>query len=65
MYIIYSSINNKKVLFKLDHSAASCAYSDIVLVGWDLQHEGLNCQHWQVTIKRGHRFQCFLSVAKK
>lgn len=22
MYIIYSSINNKKVLFKLDHSAA-------------------------------------------
>lgn len=25
MYIIYSSINNKKVLFKLDHSAAICA----------------------------------------
>lgn len=38
---------------------------DIVLVGWDLQHEGLNCQHWQVTIKRGHMFQCFLLVAKK
>lgn len=37
---------------------------DIVLVGWDLQHEGLNCQHWQVTIKRGHMLQCFLLVAK-
>lgn len=37
---------------------------DIVLVGWDLQHKELNCQHWEVTTKRERMFQCFLLVAK-